>query len=174
MNGRINHLMLNVNRYDEAKRFYGWLLPRLGYPNQTAYSDDGPKRGSGWYNDAGSVWVQEAELRFRSDQFHRHRVGLCEIAFTADSRGQVDELAAEIERHGGRVTEHRANMITCPATMQCSSPTPMASSWKWCTCHECCVRTARIPRARNSLGKETSLKKKRLRQAHSVIRPRRV
>ena len=50
-------------------------------------------------------WVQEAEPRFRSDQFHRHRVGLCEIAFAADSRRQVDELAAEIERHGGRVTD---------------------------------------------------------------------
>jgi glyoxylase I family protein len=105
MNGRIHHLMLNVNRYDEAKRFYGWLLPRLGYPNQTAYADDALKRGSGWYNDAGSVWVQEAESGFRADQFHRHRVGLCEIAFTADSRRQVDELAAEIERHGGWVTD---------------------------------------------------------------------
>jgi catechol 2,3-dioxygenase-like lactoylglutathione lyase family enzyme len=105
MNGRIHHLMLNVNRYDEAKRFYDWLLPRLGYPNQTAYADDAPKRGSGWYNDAGSVWVQEAESRFRADQFHRHRVGLCEIAFTVDSRRQVDELAAEIERQGGRVTD---------------------------------------------------------------------
>lgn len=105
MNGRINHLMLNVNRYDEAQRFYGWLLPKVGYPNQTAFAEDAPKRGSGWYNDAGSVWVQEAEADFRTDQFHRHRVGLCEIAFAADSRRQVDELASEIERYGGKVTD---------------------------------------------------------------------
>jgi catechol 2,3-dioxygenase-like lactoylglutathione lyase family enzyme len=97
--------MLNVNRYDEAKRFYAWLLPKVGYPNQTAFAQHAPKRGSGWYNDAGSVWVQEAEPRFRSDHFHRPRVGLCEIAFAADSRLQVDELAAEIERQGGRVTD---------------------------------------------------------------------
>ena len=97
MNGRISHLLLNVNRYNEAKRFYGWLLPRLGYPNQTAYADDAPKRG-GRYNDAQSVWVQEAKPRFRADQFHRHRVGLCEIALSAESRRQKDELAAEIER----------------------------------------------------------------------------
>ena len=32
-------------------------------------------------------------------------MGLCEIAFAADSRQQVDELAAEIERHGGGVTD---------------------------------------------------------------------
>jgi glyoxylase I family protein len=49
--------------------------------------------------------VQEAEARFRTDQFHRHRVGLCEIAFAADSRREVDELASEIERYGGKVTD---------------------------------------------------------------------
>jgi catechol 2,3-dioxygenase-like lactoylglutathione lyase family enzyme len=47
MKGRINHLMLNVNHYDEAKRFYAWLLPKVGYPNQTAFAEDAPKRGSG-------------------------------------------------------------------------------------------------------------------------------
>jgi len=101
MKGLINHLMLNVNRYDEAKRFYGWLLPKVGYPNQTAFAEDAPKLGSGWYNDDGSVWVQEAEARFRADQFHRHRVGLCEIALAADSRRLVDELATDIGRYGG-------------------------------------------------------------------------
>ena len=49
--------------------------------------------------------MQEAKPRFRADQFHQHRVGLCEIAFAGDSRRQVDELAAEIERHGGGVTD---------------------------------------------------------------------
>lgn len=112
MNGRINH----VNRYDDARRFYGWLLSKVGYPNQTAFAEDAPKRGSGWYNDAGSVWVQEAEARFRSEQFHRHRVGLWEIAFAAESRRPVDELAVEIEPHGGKVTD--APRQTCPVTIR--------------------------------------------------------
>jgi catechol 2,3-dioxygenase-like lactoylglutathione lyase family enzyme len=103
MKGRINHVMVNVNRFDEAKRFYAWLLPKIGYPGLMTF--DAPKREAGWYNDAGSVWVQEAEGPFRSDQFHRHRVGLCEIAFAADSRSQIDEIALEIERHGGKVTD---------------------------------------------------------------------
>ena len=30
MKGRINHVMLNVNRYEEAKRFYDSLLPKVG------------------------------------------------------------------------------------------------------------------------------------------------
>jgi glyoxylase I family protein len=49
--------------------------------------------------------VQESEPRFREDQFHRHRAGRGEIAFATDSRRQMDELAGEIERHGGRVTD---------------------------------------------------------------------
>ena len=51
--GANNHLMLNVNRYDEARRFYAPAESR--YPNQTAFAEEAPKRGSGWYNDAGSV-----------------------------------------------------------------------------------------------------------------------
>ena len=105
MNGRINHLMLNVNRFDEAKRFYGWLMPKIGYAGEASYPENSPKRGVGWFNDAGSVWIQEAEPPFREDSFHRHRVGLCEVAFSAESRAQVDEVARELEKHGGKVTD---------------------------------------------------------------------
>ena len=50
-----------------------------------AFAEDAPKRGSGWYNDAGSVWVQRQSHVF-VDQLNRHRVELCEIAFAADRR----------------------------------------------------------------------------------------
>ena len=42
MKGRINHLIVNVNRYEEAQRFYGWLLPKVGYPNQVGFAEDAP------------------------------------------------------------------------------------------------------------------------------------
>jgi glyoxylase I family protein len=105
MAGRIDHLMLNVNRFEDAKRFYAWLMPKVGYANQMEYPQAFGKRGVGFFGDAGSVWVQEAEQPYRAYSFHRHRVGLCEIAFGADSRAQVDELAREIESHGGKVTD---------------------------------------------------------------------
>ncbi|HKN00539.1 MAG TPA: VOC family protein [Candidatus Binataceae bacterium] len=101
----INHLMLNVNRFDDAAKFYSWLMPKVGYPQTTDFGAGAPKRGMGWFGSIGSVWIQEAEQPFRADRFHRHRIGLCEIAFSADSRVQVDELAREIEKHGGKVTD---------------------------------------------------------------------
>ena len=154
MKGRIHHLMLNVNRYHEAERFYAWRLPKIGYPNQTKYAEDTAKRGSGWYNDAGSVWVQEAEPRFRSGKFHRHRVGRCEIAFAADSRVQVDELATEIERHGGRVTEAPRQYDYVPGYYAVFFTTRMASSWRWCTCHEHRLRTAAVHEGQSSRSSE--------------------
>ncbi len=106
MSGRIDHLMIIVNRFEDARRFYSWLMPALGYTNTMSFPDDGPKRGIGWWTQSGgSIWVQEAEAPYRSDEFHRHRVGLCEIAFAADNRAQIDNLAGEIERHGGKVTD---------------------------------------------------------------------
>jgi glyoxylase I family protein len=105
MAGRIDHLMLNVNRFEDARRFYAWLMPKIGYPNQMGYPAAYGKRGVGFFGDAGSVWVQEAEPPYRTDSFHRHRVGLCEIAFGADNRAQIDELAGAIESHGGKVTD---------------------------------------------------------------------
>jgi glyoxylase I family protein len=105
MAARIDHLMLNVNRFDDAKRFYSWLMPKIGYANQMEYPEAYGKRGVGFFGDAGSVWVQEAEKPYRSDSFHRHRVGLCEVAFAADSRAEIDELSRDIEAHGGKVTD---------------------------------------------------------------------
>jgi glyoxylase I family protein len=104
MIGSINHLMINVNRFDEAKKFYSWLMPLIGYASAMDYPAGG-KRGTGFYHDAGSFWVQEAEAPLRGDSFHRHRVGLCEIAFLAESRAQIDKLAGEIAAHGGSVTD---------------------------------------------------------------------
>jgi glyoxylase I family protein len=105
MRAGIDHVMLNVNRFDDAERFYSWLMPAIGYPNQMHFPDAGGKRGVGWWGGRGSLWVQEAEAPFRADSFDRHRVGLCEIAFAADSRAQIDELARVIERNGGKLTD---------------------------------------------------------------------
>ena len=46
MKGRIHHLMLNVNRYHEAERFYAWRLPKIGYPNQTNMPKTLPSGGA--------------------------------------------------------------------------------------------------------------------------------
>ena len=31
-NGGVHHVIVNVNDLARAREFYGWLMPRLGYP----------------------------------------------------------------------------------------------------------------------------------------------
>jgi catechol 2,3-dioxygenase-like lactoylglutathione lyase family enzyme len=92
----VHHVILNVTDLERARRFYDWLLPRLGYAaGRTDYEG-----GSGWYGDAGSLWVKQSPVRFAGEAFHKDRVGLCEIAFRAGSRAEVDALAAALAARG--------------------------------------------------------------------------
>lgn len=100
----VDHVILNCNNYEESKQFYEWLMPRLGYkpvPN--------PEDWRGWYyvgsdgKTAGAFWIKPADRRFQSDRFDKSRVGLCEIAFKAESRRLINEVAKEIEAHGGQL-----------------------------------------------------------------------
>ena len=100
MAGRIDHMIVTVNSYDKACSFYTWLMPKLGYPDMHDY---GAMRG--WASKTGSFWIKKANTQFSADTFNKDRVGLCEIAFQADSRTQIDELAQGIEASGGRILD---------------------------------------------------------------------
>lgn len=100
MAGRIDHTIIAVNSYEQACQFYGWLMPHLGYPSMHDY---GVTRG--WASETGSFWIKKADEQFAKDTFSKDRVGLCEIAFRADNRAQVDELAKGIVAHGGSILD---------------------------------------------------------------------
>jgi len=91
----VHHVIVNVKDLARSREFYGRLLPDLGYPGCT---DAGS--AVGWYGQAGSFWIKQADARFAADAFHKDRVGLCEIAFAATSRGQVNALARQLEAAG--------------------------------------------------------------------------
>ena len=98
--GGVHHLIVNVTDLERSRRFYGWLMPKLGYPGVT--HEDGV---SGWFGDAGSFWVKQAAARFAGETFSRERVGLCEIAFAAPTRAAVDTLGAELAAAGVHVLD---------------------------------------------------------------------
>ena len=100
MAGRIDHLIITVNSYEQACQFYNWLMPKVGYSHLHDY---GTMRG--WATDTGSFWIKKASAQFAPDLFHKDRVGLCEVAFRADNRAQVDALAREVEANGGKILD---------------------------------------------------------------------
>jgi glyoxylase I family protein len=103
MRSGIDHLMINANNYEMATRFYSWLMPRIGYPGSESFT--GPPPMTGYYGERGSLWVSPADEAYRKQTFDKGRVGLREIAFRADSREQIDELARGISSHGGRILD---------------------------------------------------------------------
>lgn len=105
MRAGVDHIIINVNNYAAAKRFYAWLMPQIGYSKVMSYDQEGTDVTTGYFGDHGSLWVRPSDPEFRGDQFHRHRVGLCEIAFAADSRQQIDDLAKQIPANGGKIID---------------------------------------------------------------------
>jgi catechol 2,3-dioxygenase-like lactoylglutathione lyase family enzyme len=105
MRSGVDHIIVNVNDYAAAKKFYAWLMPQIGYPKVMSYDQADTDVTTGFFGDDGSIWLRPSDPEFRGDKFHRHRVGLCEIAFEADSRAQIDDLAKQIPANGGTVTD---------------------------------------------------------------------
>lgn len=96
--GRVHHVFINVKDMERARRFYGWLMPLLGYGSTWDFGG-----GCGYLGPSGSFWLKAADPRFAGDEFHKDRVGLCEIAFAATSREQVDALARALAERGVRI-----------------------------------------------------------------------
>ena len=99
----IDHLMINANDYEAAVRFYGWLMPKIGYSHTLTF--DQPSPMTGYHGNSGSFWVVASDPPHRRDTFDKGRVGLREIAFRAESRRQIDDLANGISSHGGRILD---------------------------------------------------------------------
>lgn len=97
----IDHIIITVNNYERACRFYDWLMPQLNY-SEGVHDFDGTR---GWTAKSASFWIKNADARFAADTFNKNRVGLCEIAFKGKSRAQIDALAKDIEVNGGKILD---------------------------------------------------------------------
>jgi len=98
--GRVHHVSVTVNDLGRSRPFYEWLMPRLGYATNWSYEG-----GNGWLSPAGSFWLKPADSRFAADTFHKDRVGLCEIAFAAATRDDVDALHKALVERGATILD---------------------------------------------------------------------
>jgi len=98
----VHHVIITVNDLARSRRFYEVLMPRLGYAGKWE-ADGAPVVG--FFGDGGSFWVKQADSRYAGDRFSKDRVGLCEIAFRAESRDQVEALARDVEKWGGAILD---------------------------------------------------------------------
>lgn len=91
MKSKISHIEINVLDYAEAIRFYDLVLPPMGInrvncmKEWTAYSDGQTK-----------FILCPTEEKFKKDGFHRKRAGLNHLAFSANTKEDVDKFYNEI------------------------------------------------------------------------------
>ena len=97
--GGVHHVFLTVNDLARSHPFYAALMPRLGYPATWLYEG----LSAGWLSAGGSFWIKQADPQHAGATFSKDRVGLCEVAFRAESREQVDALARDVESFGGTI-----------------------------------------------------------------------
>jgi catechol 2,3-dioxygenase-like lactoylglutathione lyase family enzyme len=94
----VHHVILTVNDVVRSRPFYAALMPRLGYPEILDYGEM-----VGWAGAGGSFWIKQAAGQHVGATFDKDRVGLCEVAFRADDRAQVDRLARDVAALGGTI-----------------------------------------------------------------------
>jgi glyoxylase I family protein len=100
--GGVHHLFLTVNDLRRSRPFYAALMPRVGYPELWSH-ENVPVLG--FSGPGGSFWLKQADARFAGETFSKDRVGLCEVAFRAESRAQVDGLARDVPGWGGTILD---------------------------------------------------------------------
>ncbi len=103
MKGMIDHILINCIDRERELPFYSWLLPKLGFKRQVALPDN--PLVVGWLGRNTNLWLNVADESLRDQAFDKRRVGLREMAFAAETREEVDEVAREIEFPGGTITD---------------------------------------------------------------------
>ncbi len=102
MKGVIDHVIINCIAREKAYPFYSWLLPKLGFTMRVPLADN--PNVTGWIGRTTNVWLNVA-ADASSKRFSKERDALRELAFAADTHEEVDQIALEIEAHGGKILD---------------------------------------------------------------------
>jgi catechol 2,3-dioxygenase-like lactoylglutathione lyase family enzyme len=89
----LDHIDLRVTDLKRAHKFYGKLLPALGFVRD---------RSSGRYGIFYAAGGDKPEAFFAFNQDRRHKRNGTRIAFWAENRAEVDRLAQLVRKIGGK------------------------------------------------------------------------
>ncbi len=94
----VHHVDLVVSSIERSLPFYTELLGPLGYYGVSEV--EGERGETIWYLTGPGTAVGLREAQTESESYDRYSIGLHHLAFEADSRSQVDELAAWVRAQG--------------------------------------------------------------------------
>lgn len=108
MRGLVHHIDLTVTDVDRSRAFYDRVLGYLGYRRSQDYPDghDWDRQGDGPFHSLG---IKRAEGSGASRVHDRYAPGLHHLAWTADSRSDVDGLYALLVDMGAAILDPPAD-----------------------------------------------------------------
>lgn len=96
--GLIHHIELYVSDLKKSINLWGWFLEDLGYESFQTW-----EHGQSWkIGETYIVFVQTDE-KYMDISYHRCRVGLNHLAFHAQSRNQVDDMARKLKEKNVKI-----------------------------------------------------------------------
>lgn len=96
----IHHLSIGTDAFNVAKKFYGALLPALGFDSVFERED-----AFGYQREGFELVVLKGES-LKEDLYDGKRyVGFDHLALTADSRAKVDECAKILDELGADIDD---------------------------------------------------------------------
>ena len=96
----IHHLQIGTDAFNVAKKFYGALLPALGF-DAVFEKDD----SFGYQREGFEVILVKAKSSADDLWDSERRVGFDHLALNADSRAKVDECAKLLDELGAEIDD---------------------------------------------------------------------
>lgn len=90
MKAKFNHIQIYVSNKDSSFPFYKEFLKHLGF--KEIYSDDVTL---GFDNGEMMFWVNKTQEKYTKNKYHRKNTGLNHLAFSVDSKEDVDKFYKE-------------------------------------------------------------------------------
>ncbi|MCX7592848.1 MAG: VOC family protein [Fischerella sp.] len=108
--GAINHVALTVSDLERSEAFYNTLLEFLGY-------EQGEKTPQLilWASPNGVITISPSNAESANQKCDRYSPGLHHLAFSADSREQVDKLHQLLIEHGVEILDPPAEYDYLPS-----------------------------------------------------------
>lgn len=96
----IHHLTIGTDAFNVAKKFYGALLPALGF-DAVFEKDD----SFGYQRDGFEIIIVKGKSTADDMWEAERRVGFDHLALNADSRAKVDECAKLLDELGAEIDD---------------------------------------------------------------------
>ncbi len=98
MKGTLHHVEIYVKDLEVSKKFWGWLLRKLGYQEYQTW-----EYGVSFILDDTYLVFVQVEERFLDVPYHRCRAGLNHLAFHGGSRKFVDDITKDLKAKGVKI-----------------------------------------------------------------------